>query len=123
MSPSHRSSLSPDAVTIVFHDGFRIREWEGFFTSPEFERIVVDTHLYLMEYTLRTGDGDLYEYLRHIRNEFGPTVREMSPEFPLIVGEWCLEPMSAKAAAMPRRSASISIARCLQPERVRCRGP
>jgi hypothetical protein len=37
-----------------------------------------------------------------VRNEFGPTVREMSHEFPLIVGEWCLEPMSAKAAAMPQ---------------------
>jgi glucan 1,3-beta-glucosidase len=97
-----RIRAQSDAVTIVFHDGFRIREWEGFFTSPEFERIVVDTHLYLMEYTLRTGDGDLHEYLRHIRNEFGPTVREMSPEFPLMVGEWCLEPMSAKAAAMPQ---------------------
>ena len=97
-----RIRAQSDTVTIVFHDGFRIREWEGFFTSPEFERIVVDTHLYLMEYTLRTGDGDLHEYLRHIRNEFGRTVREMSPEFPLIVGEWCLEPMSAKAAAMPQ---------------------
>ena len=32
-------------------------EWDGSFTSPEFERIVVDTHLYLMEYALRTGDG------------------------------------------------------------------
>ncbi len=37
-----------------------------------------------------------------VRNEFGPTVREMSHEFPLIVGEWCLESMSAKAAAMPQ---------------------
>jgi aryl-phospho-beta-D-glucosidase BglC (GH1 family) len=26
----------------------------------------------------------------------------MSHEFPLVVGEWCLEPMSAKAAAMPQ---------------------
>jgi hypothetical protein len=26
----------------------------------------------------------------------------MSHEFPLTVGEWCLEPMSAKATAMPQ---------------------
>ena len=41
-------------VTIVFHDGFRIREWDGFFSSPQFERIIVDTHLYLMEVHART---------------------------------------------------------------------
>ena len=45
-----------DDVTIVFHDGFRIRDWDGFFSSPQFERIIVDTHLYLMEYTPGTGD-------------------------------------------------------------------
>jgi glucan 1,3-beta-glucosidase len=46
--------------------------------------------------------GNLREYLGHIRNEFGSTVREMSRDFPLIVGEWCLEPMSANAAALPQ---------------------
>lgn len=97
-----RIRAQSDDVTIVFHDGFRIREWDGFFTRAEFERIVVDTHLYLMEYTLRTGGGNLREYLGHIRNEFGSTVREMSQDFPLIVGEWCLEPMSANAAALPQ---------------------
>lgn len=97
-----RIRAQSDEVRIVFHDGFRIREWDGFFTSPEFERIVVDTHLYLMEYTFRVGDGDLSDYVGHIQNEFGPTVREMSQEFPLIVGEWCLEPMSANAATLPQ---------------------
>jgi glucan 1,3-beta-glucosidase len=97
-----RIRAQSDDVTIVFHDGFRIREWDKFFTSPEFERIVVDTHLYLMEYTFRTGDGNLSDYLGYVRNEFGSTVREMSQDFPLIIGEWCLEPMSASAAAMPQ---------------------
>ena len=87
-----------DDVTIVFHDGFRIREWDGFFTSPQFERIIVDTHLYLMEYTFRTGDERLSGYLGHIKNEFSRTVQEMSQQFPLIIGEWCLDPMSPKTA-------------------------
>lgn len=89
-----------DDVTIVFHDGFRIREWDGFFTSPPFEQIIVDTHLYLMEYTPGTGDENLGGYLGHIRNKFSRTVQEMSPQFPLIIGEWCLEPMSPQAAAL-----------------------
>jgi glucan 1,3-beta-glucosidase len=29
-------------------------------------------------------------------------VQEMSQQFPLIVGEWCLDPMSPKAAALTR---------------------
>ena len=39
-----------------------------------------------MEYTFRTGGESLDEYLGHIRNEFGPTVQEMSRQLPLIVG-------------------------------------
>ena len=27
---------APDA-RVVFHDGFRITEWQGFFTAPDFE--------------------------------------------------------------------------------------
>ena len=95
-----RIRAQSDDVTIVFHDGFRIREWDGFFTRPDFERIVLDTHLYLMEYTFRTGDESLDGYLGHIRNEFGPTVQEMSRQLSLIVGEWCLDPMSSAAAAL-----------------------
>ena len=33
--------------------------------------------------TVRTGDGNLGEYLGHVRNEFGPTVREISHEYRL----------------------------------------
>ena len=95
-----RIRAQSDDVIIVFHDGFRIREWDGFFTGPDFERIVLDTHLYLMEYTFRTGDESLDGYLGHIRNEFGPTVREMSRQLPLIVDEWCLDPMSSVAVAL-----------------------
>jgi glucan 1,3-beta-glucosidase len=91
-----------DDVTIVFHDGFRIREWDGFFTSPQFEQIIVDTHLYLMQYTPEAGDENLGGYLDHIRNKISPTVQEMSQQFPLIIGEWCLEPMSPMAAALTR---------------------
>jgi glucan 1,3-beta-glucosidase len=97
-----RIRAQSDDVTIVFHDGFRLRDWDDFFTSPGFEQIVVDTHLYLMDYTRRTGDEDLAGYLGHITSEFSRTVQEMSAQFPLIIGEWCLDPMSPKAAALSR---------------------
>ena len=92
-----RIRAESELVTIVFHDGFRIREWDGFFTKPEFERVVVDTHLYLMLYTFSTGDETLDGYLRHVHDTFAPVVRDMSQEFPLVVGEWCLDTMSPKA--------------------------
>ena len=70
-----RIRAQSDDVTIVFHDGFRIREWDGFFTSPQFGRIIVDTHLYLMEYTQRTGDESPGGYLGHIRDTLTPSWR------------------------------------------------
>jgi glucan 1,3-beta-glucosidase len=87
-------------VTIAFHDGFRIHEWDGFFNRSEFEHIIVDIHLYLMEHTFRTGDDDLYGYLDYIRDRFVPVVSEMSKTLPLIVGEWCVNTMSPSAAAL-----------------------
>jgi glucan 1,3-beta-glucosidase len=95
-----RIRAQSDTVTVVFHDGFRIREWIDYFTEPEFTNIVVDTHLYLMELTFTAGEQDLGDYLDYVETRFVPTVREMSAHFPLIVGEWCLDTMTTKAAAM-----------------------
>ena len=92
-----------DTVTIVVHDGFRIREWVGFFTEPDFKNIIVDTHLYLMMHTWTAGEGDLNDYLRFIENEFEAVLSEMSQQFPLMVGEWCLNTMSKKDAALTGR--------------------
>jgi glucan 1,3-beta-glucosidase len=102
-----RIRAQSEDVTVVFHDGFRIREWGDFFTSSEFERIVVDTHLYLMEYLWRTGNDYLEAYIRHIQKEFGPTVSEMSARFPVIVGEWCVDTTSAKPAALNREERAV----------------
>jgi glucan 1,3-beta-glucosidase len=95
-----RIRAQSDEVTIVFHDGFRISEWVGFFTEPDFKNIVVDTHLYLMMYTMAVGDGGLSDYLTYIENEFASTVSEMSQQFPVMVGEWCLDTKSKRAAAL-----------------------
>jgi glucan 1,3-beta-glucosidase len=87
-----------DDVVVVFHDGFRIQEWIGFFKEPEFKNFIVDTHFYLMVYTWTTGDETLEGYLKYIEDVFAKTVTEMSVHFPIIVGEWCIDPMSKKVA-------------------------
>lgn len=86
-------------VTVVFHDGFRLREWSSFFTDAGFDRFAVDTHLYLMVHTMSTGDETLAGHLAAVRG-FADEVAEASERFPLIVGEWCLDPMAPSVAAL-----------------------
>jgi glucan 1,3-beta-glucosidase len=84
-------------VTVVFHDGFRMREWLGVLDTPEFENVVVDTHLYLMDHALRHRSlGELDDYVAHVREEFAPTVREVSEHLPVLVGEWSLDTVTPK---------------------------
>jgi glucan 1,3-beta-glucosidase len=89
-----------DDVTVVFHDGFRVRELADFFSNASFEHFAVDIHLYLMEYLWRTGKDDLDDYVRHVRESFAPTVSDMSARFPLLIGEWCIDTTSAKPGAL-----------------------
>ena len=97
-----RIRAQSEDVTIVFHDGFRLREWDGYFDQPEFQRIIVDTHLYLMFHTWTSGTEDLDGYLAYIRDEFATTLTEMSAHLPIVVGEWCLDTMSPKAAKLSK---------------------
>ena len=90
-------SQSEDVV-VVFHDGFRPDAWAGFLDRAPFENIVLDTHLYLMELTFSTGGVSLEEYLDHVRDEFATRVRRLSQYLPVMVGEWCLEPMAPGTA-------------------------
>lgn len=87
-------------VKIVFHDGFRISEWVGFFQEPDFTNIAVDTHRYLANRFLLDGDAELDVILSYIQREFGDNIREMAARFPIIVGEWSLDPYSGKAYAL-----------------------
>ncbi|MDX6320059.1 MAG: glucan 1,3-beta-glucosidase [Nocardioidaceae bacterium] len=92
-----RIRSASDDVTIVFHDGFRIRELADFFLQSGFDHFFVDIHLYSMEHTWLDGDDDLDGYLAFIERRFAPVIDEMSQRLPLVVGEWCLDTMSAKA--------------------------
>jgi glucan 1,3-beta-glucosidase len=93
-------ALAPE-TTVVFHDGFRIDEWAGFLDRPEFTNVVVDTHLYLMEYALHHGLGELDDYVGYVRDVFAPTVREVSQHVPVMVGEWSLDTTSPAPHALP----------------------
>ncbi|MGW4929859.1 glycoside hydrolase family 5 protein [Agromyces sp. NPDC004153] len=83
-------------VRIVFHDGFRMREWFGVLDSGEFENFVVDTHMYIM----MAGQRDLAGYLEYIADTFGATLSEASSHFPVMVGEWCIDTKQRALAEM-----------------------
>jgi glucan 1,3-beta-glucosidase len=53
-----------------------------------------------MMHTLGQGDQDLAEYVRHVENDLAATVREMAEHFPVMVGEWCVDTKSGKAATL-----------------------
>jgi glucan 1,3-beta-glucosidase len=93
-------AVDPD-VTVVFHDGFRLHEWIGFVTETEFTNVVVDTHMYLVQFALQTRDRSPEEFLEHVAGDFAAPLREASAHFPVMVGEWSLEAMSPKVAALP----------------------
>lgn len=90
---------APD-VTVVFHDGFRIKEWKGFFTAPDFENVVLDTHPYLMTLASPAGDHSLDDCLAFIADWFATDVREAAQDVPVMIGEWCLDTAAKEAALL-----------------------
>lgn len=95
-----RIRAAAPAATVVFHDGFRLKEWKGFFTAPDFENVVLDTHLYLMELTWTQGDHELDGYLAHVADRFAPAIREAAKDVPVMIGEWCLDTAAKEASVL-----------------------
>jgi glucan 1,3-beta-glucosidase len=93
--------VAPD-VRVVFHDGFRIREWVGFLQEPHFTNFVVDSHRYMMSFALeKRRHGKLDELIAYTRDEVAPTLREVSQHFPVMVGEWSLDAVTPAPHALP----------------------
>jgi glucan 1,3-beta-glucosidase len=96
----HRIRAVSEKVTVVFQDGFRAREWVGFFKEPEFQNFYLDIHLYLMGQPDSGAPVDLAPYLRHIQVEFAGLVDEMAVHFPVVIGEWCIDTPSNKLKSL-----------------------
>jgi glucan 1,3-beta-glucosidase len=92
-------AAAPNA-TVVFHDGFRLGEWKGFFSEPDFRDVVLDTHPYLMGLTGSAGDQSLEDYLAYIADRFARDVREAAQDVPLLIGEWCLDTAAKEATTL-----------------------
>lgn len=96
-------SHAPDVV-VVLQDGFRMREWIDLLPRQPFRNVVVDTHLYFMEATLRNGRREIDFYERWAAEEFARTVADAAAHFPVMVGEWSLDTTSTTPEPGPARA-------------------
>jgi glucan 1,3-beta-glucosidase len=73
---------------IVMHDGFRMNEWEDFFTSNDFVNVVLDSHLY----QCFGGHFREFDEEKHRKHALGriEDLKRIEKFVPLIIGEWSL---------------------------------
>ena len=79
----------PDDKAIVFHDGFRLRSWDGFFRENDFKNVYLDTHIYIfaMENFVPLRLPFIYQIYLTIDQL---RIRRTQKYVPVIVGEWCI---------------------------------
>lgn len=80
----------PEEKYVVFHDGFRLKDWKDFMQEEKYKNVVLDTHQYLMMAELSGCPQTVEGYADYIRENYEADIREMEQYFPVICGEWCL---------------------------------
>lgn len=79
-----------DSQKIVFHDGFRLHEWNHFMPRKDYPNVWFDTHMYLnfAKYELKQKESS--DYITYIYEKFSPALQEAEKYHPVIVGEWTI---------------------------------
>ncbi|PLS27823.1 glycoside hydrolase family 5 protein [Bifidobacterium parmae] len=90
-----RPILGDDPV-IVFHDGFRLGRWRGWFAREGMRNVLLDTHVYLVmserpEALFRAlPDAWLMRWYRLFTAWHARRIRRAARFTPVMVGEWCI---------------------------------
>lgn len=84
-----RPNMKEEAY-VIFHDGFRLKEWKEFVTRQEFSGIMLDTHQYLMFAESMGCEQTLSGYTEYIQKHYAKDIAEVQEYVPVICGEWCL---------------------------------
>lgn len=83
-----RLILSSETV-IVFHDGFRLGAWGGWFRREGMRNVILDTHIYITAMEGFMPIHAMWVYRAYVGwNAW--QIRRASRHIPVIVGEWCL---------------------------------
>lgn len=75
---------------VVFHDGFQLHVWKDFITQPGFEKVMLDTHQYLMVAEAMGCEQSLNGYIKYIQENYAKDIAAVQEYVPVICGEWCL---------------------------------
>lgn len=92
--------ILPLYKAIVFHDGFRLHNWNCFFRRNEFRNVYLDAHIYLsaMENFTKIHDPLMYKaYLGMDKVR----LKLASKSVPVLIGEWCIN--NSYAGDMPEK--------------------
>ncbi|HEY4415469.1 MAG TPA: cellulase family glycosylhydrolase [Verrucomicrobiae bacterium] len=102
-----RQKVAPQ-VAIVFHDSFRAFAWEKFMQAPEFDNVILDTHLYQC-FSEQDKARNAQEQLAFALNRKETLDRMQREELPTIVGEWSLSlPNRAMNGLSPLQTSSVT---------------
>lgn len=83
-----RSHLK-DEQYIVFHDAFRLDEWEDFFTSNNYNNVILDTHMYQV-FSHRDKKRTIPELLHKVGIQRYNELKPIQEFIDVVVGEWSL---------------------------------
>jgi glucan 1,3-beta-glucosidase len=77
-----------DQAYVVFHDSFRLHAFEGFIQSNEFDKVILDTHMYQC-FSANSAKLHLEDHLKAARNR-SEVLKKVSQYVDVMVGEWSL---------------------------------
>lgn len=79
----------PEEKAIVFHDGFRLDAWNGFFRKNGMKNVYLDAHIYVfaMEKFVPIRKPFVYKIYLGIDKL---RIRRAQKSIPVIIGEWCI---------------------------------
>lgn len=82
-----RKHIPASRGAVVIHDGFRPTAWKDFMRGPEFENVILDTHIYQC-YTAEDHKRQVGEHIAIAADRRKQIDSRAADELPVIVGEW-----------------------------------
>lgn len=80
--------ILPASIYLVFHDGFRLKEWTSFFQEHRLQNVILDTHLYQC-FDHKFHDMDWKTFLAYPQVN-AVELAKLEQVVPVVVGEWSL---------------------------------
>jgi glucan 1,3-beta-glucosidase len=84
-----RKHLGQERAAVIIHDGFRPFEWGHFMPEPDYNNIILDTHLYQC-FSDQDRQRDIDAQIEIAAVERKQQLNKMQKQLPCIVGEWSL---------------------------------